>query len=64
MIEYCKYHVEASKKVADDKPKNEDDIKQWDAEFVKVDQATLFDLILVRGSLICQEGVNHLPVHN
>jgi len=22
-------------------------IKEWDAEFVKVDQATLFDLILV-----------------
>lgn len=32
----------------DDKPaKTEDDIKQWDTEFVKVDQATLFDLILV-----------------
>lgn len=50
MIEYCRYHVEASKKGADDKPaKSEDDVKQWDTEFVKVDQATLFDLILVGG---------------
>jgi S-phase kinase-associated protein 1 len=30
-----------------DKP-SENDLKAWDADFVKVDQATLFDLILVR----------------
>lgn len=48
VIEYSRYHVEAAKKGADDKPaKSEDDVKQWDTEFVKVDQATLFDLILV-----------------
>lgn len=48
VIEYSKYHVEAEKKGADDKPsKSDDDIKTWDNEFVKVDQATLFDLILV-----------------
>lgn len=48
VIEYSKYHVEAEKKGADDKPtKTEDDVKRWDDEFVKVDQATLFDLILV-----------------
>jgi S-phase kinase-associated protein 1 len=35
----------------EDKPaKSEDEVKQWDTEFVKVDQATLFDLILVRGA--------------
>lgn len=51
VIEYCKYHVEANKKV-DDKPvKSEDDIKQWDTEFVRVDQSTLFDLILAANYL-------------
>jgi S-phase kinase-associated protein 1 len=43
-IEYCKKHVKAVG--SEDKP-NEDDLKAWDADFVKVDQATLFDLILV-----------------
>ncbi len=41
------FHVEANKKVDDKPAKTEDDIKLWDTEFVKVDQATLFDLILV-----------------
>jgi len=44
VIEYCKKHVEAA--AAEEKP-SEDEIKSWDTEFVKVDQATLFDLILV-----------------
>jgi len=44
VIEYCKKHVEAA--AAEEKP-SEDEIKSWDGEFVKVDQATLFDLILV-----------------
>ncbi|GLC54972.1 hypothetical protein PLESTB_000926300 [Pleodorina starrii] len=49
VIEYSKFHVEAEKKGADDKPaKPEDDVKRWDEDFVKVDQSTLFDLILVR----------------
>lgn len=57
VIEYCRYHVEAARKGADDKPaKSEDEVKAWDTEFVKVDQATLFDLILVGG-----EGVPGLP---
>lgn len=48
VIEYCKYHVDNQKGATDDKPAaSEDDIKAWDADFVKVDQATLFDLILV-----------------
>lgn len=38
VIEYCKKHVEASEV---------DELKAFDSEFVKVDQATLFDLILV-----------------
>ncbi|KAK4853945.1 hypothetical protein QYF36_016754 [Acer negundo] len=37
VIEYCKKHGESPKS---------DDLKAWDAEFVKVDQDTLFDLIL------------------
>ncbi|BFI15168.1 S-phase kinase-associated protein 1 [Marchantia polymorpha subsp. ruderalis] len=51
VIEYCRYHVE-SQKISDEKPAvPEDEIKQWDAEFVKVDQATLFDLILAANYL-------------
>lgn len=46
VIEYCKKHVETPK--SEDRPSSVDDeLKAWDAEFVKVDQATLFDLILV-----------------
>lgn len=44
VIEYCKKHVEAPK--TDDRAAD-DELKNWDADFVKVDQATLFDLILV-----------------
>jgi S-phase kinase-associated protein 1 len=51
VIEYCKYHVE-NQKTSEDKPAApEDEIKAWDAEFVKVDQATLFDLILAANYL-------------
>ena len=45
VIEYCKKHVDTPK--SDDKSP-EDDLKKFDEEFVKVDQGTLFDLILVR----------------
>jgi len=48
VIEYCKKHVDAVS--ADEKP-SEDELKAWDAEFVKVDQATLFDLILAANYL-------------
>ncbi|KAF5827896.1 E3 ubiquitin ligase [Dunaliella salina] len=52
VIEYCKYHVDANKKGPDGKPaKSEEDVKHWDAEFVKVDQSTLFDLILAANYL-------------
>ncbi|KAL9241410.1 hypothetical protein vseg_015526 [Gypsophila vaccaria] len=60
VIEYCKKHVESSNS-NDDKSSEtaataatavvDDDLKSWDAEFVKVDQSTLFDLILAANYL-------------
>ncbi|XP_059286578.1 SKP1-like protein 1A [Lycium ferocissimum] len=49
VIEYCKRHVDAAAKT-DDKA-SEDDLKNFDADFVKVDQGTLFDLILAANYL-------------
>ncbi|XP_019071569.1 SKP1-like protein 1B [Solanum lycopersicum] len=43
VIEYCKRHLEVAK--VEDKIA-EEDLKTFDAEFVKVDQSTLFNLIL------------------
>ncbi|KAF8012687.1 hypothetical protein BT93_I0753 [Corymbia citriodora subsp. variegata] len=48
VIEYCKKHVESAK--AEDRV-NDDDLKAWDTEFVKIDQATMFDLILAANYL-------------
>ncbi|XP_044947829.1 SKP1-like protein 1 [Hordeum vulgare subsp. vulgare] len=61
VIEYCKKHVQANPKPADSDAAGDasssasaaheepaaptEDLKSFDAEFVKVDQATLFDLI-------------------
>jgi S-phase kinase-associated protein 1 len=42
VIEYCKFHTETH---------TDDEKKNFDTDFVKVDQATLFELILVRRSL-------------
>lgn len=61
VIEYCKFHVDAQKTVDNKPAKTEDEVKQWDTEFVKVDQATLFDLILVshaRKLLSCTGNVS------
>nr|GMD90719.1 SKP1-like protein 1B [Ipomoea batatas] len=44
VIEYCRKHVEASSST-------NDDLKAFDADFIKVDQATLFDLILAANYL-------------
>ena len=53
VLEYCKYHVAAKNKTEDDKPaKTDEEVNAWDKEFVKVDQATLFELILVRHCLL------------
>ncbi|GAB4847578.1 SKP1-like protein 1A [Ancistrocladus abbreviatus] len=48
VIEYCKKHVETPK--TEDRAA-EEELKAWDADFVKVDQATLFDLILAANYL-------------
>lgn len=53
VIEYCKRHVDAAAKANADgalTPADkvvDEDLKAFDTEFVKVDQGTLFDLILV-----------------
>jgi len=54
VIEYCKKHVEATKATTAAEERSaspDDDLKAWDVEFVKVDQATLFDLILAANYL-------------
>ncbi|KAG1359437.1 putative SKP1-like protein 1A [Cocos nucifera] len=58
VIEYCKRHVEASaaaasKYAAEDSSSKpaDNELKAWDEEFVRVDQATLFDLILAANYL-------------
>ncbi|KAK1556010.1 hypothetical protein Q3G72_034561 [Acer saccharum] len=45
VIDYCKKHVESHQSNDCATGAIDDDLKAWDAEFVKVDQATLFDLI-------------------
>ncbi|GLU04608.1 hypothetical protein SLE2022_217460 [Rubroshorea leprosula] len=50
VIEYCKKHVEASK--SEDRATSADEeLKAWDSDFAKVDQVTLFDLILAANYL-------------
>eukprot|EP01121_Diplochlamys_sp_Union-15-3_P006053 TRINITY_DN164_c0_g1_i3.p1 TRINITY_DN164_c0_g1~~TRINITY_DN164_c0_g1_i3.p1 ORF type:complete len:169 (+),score=34.13 TRINITY_DN164_c0_g1_i3:96-602(+) len=55
VIDYCKYHYEHPTPSSDDKKdageKRTDDIIPWDQDFCKVDQATLFELILAANYL-------------
>ncbi|PWA69260.1 SKP1-like protein 1A [Artemisia annua] len=48
VIEYCKKHVGNDE---ENKVNSEDDLKSFDSDFVKVDQGTLFDLILAANYL-------------
>jgi S-phase kinase-associated protein 1 len=54
IIEYCKKHVEAEAASSDEKP-SEDDLKAWDADFMKIDSATLFELVI---------AANYLNINN
>ena len=55
VLEYCTFHVEAEAKDDDDKPrKSDEEIKSFDNEYMRVDQSTLYDLILV--SIRCYGG--------
>ena len=53
VITYCEYH--ANPKDKDGKDKSEDDKKNFDLDYVKVDQATLFELILAANYLDIKE---------
>jgi S-phase kinase-associated protein 1 len=49
VLEYCKKHVAS----VEDGTSDHDDLKKWDAEFLEVDQATLYGLI---------EAANYLDI--
>jgi S-phase kinase-associated protein 1 len=52
IVEYCKYHAEQPKK---DEKEGEEEICSWDLDYCKVDQTTLFDLILAANYLDIKE---------
>ncbi|CAG5115734.1 unnamed protein product [Candidula unifasciata] len=53
VIQWCTFHKDDPPPPEDDenKEKRTDDISSWDAEFLKVDQGTLFELILAANYL-------------
>jgi len=53
VIQWCSYHKDDPPPLEEDdnKEKRTDDISSWDAEFLKVDQGTLFELILAANYL-------------
>uniref|UniRef100_A0A061S912 SKP1-like protein n=2 Tax=Tetraselmis sp. GSL018 TaxID=582737 RepID=A0A061S912_9CHLO len=55
IIEYCNYHVEQERKAgnADEQTKSqlETESKRWDKDYINVDQAVLYDLILAANFL-------------
>ncbi|MCL7025654.1 hypothetical protein MKW94_027136 [Papaver nudicaule] len=56
VVEYCKKHVESRAAQGDSTDKNKtDELKTWEAEFVKVEQSELFDLILAANYLNIKE---------
>ena len=53
VIQWCTYHKDDPPPPEDDdnREKRTDDIPSWDIEFLKVDQGTLFELILAANYL-------------
>ncbi|XP_058070338.1 SKP1-like protein 1A [Magnolia sinica] len=51
VIEHCKKHVEVDANKKPNDRSRDEELKAWDADFVKVDQAILFDLILAANYL-------------
>ncbi|KAJ1355557.1 Skp1- protein [Parelaphostrongylus tenuis] len=53
VLQWCTYHKDdpPSTDDSDNQEKRTDDISSWDVEFLKVDQATLFELILAANYL-------------
>ena len=49
VVAWCTYHKDdpPAPEDSDNREKRTDDIPSWDVEFLKVDQGTLFELILV-----------------
>jgi S-phase kinase-associated protein 1 len=50
VVEYCNYHIDHPVTPSTDEKKT-DDISEWDLEFCKMDQPTLFKLILAANYL-------------
>nr|GEV12360.1 SKP1-like protein 1B [Tanacetum cinerariifolium] len=51
IIEYCKKHAESSKKDDNDDDKTVEDLKSFDAEFVKLDTDIIQDILLAANYL-------------
>lgn len=68
MIQWCTHHKDDPPPPEDDenKEKRTDDIPVWDQEFLKVDQGTLFELILVNMRLFFRAPItwNFLAVRS
>lgn len=45
VIEFCKFHADAEKKIDDRPAKTVEEVDAWDAMFMNVDQSTLLQLI-------------------
>lgn len=67
VIQWCTHHKDDPPPPEDDenKEKRTDDIPVWDQEFLKVDQGTLFELILVGWFLMSflDAGFNHSDMY-
>lgn len=48
VIEYCKKHVDADSSSYESK----EDLKNWDANFMNIDQSTIFDVMLAANYLL------------